>query len=64
MEYDPTNGLVAGANLVRVGVTRTAAQALPISGGFVGAASDPLGLNVCVAVGAVPIKEDASPDLN
>jgi transglutaminase-like putative cysteine protease len=60
MEYDPTNGLVAGANLVRVGVTRTAGQALPISGGFVGASNDPLGLYVCVAVGATPIMEDAS----
>ena len=38
MEYDPTNGLVAGANLIRVGVARSAAQALPISGGYVGAA--------------------------
>ena len=37
MEYDPTNGLVAGANLVRVGVARSAAQALPVSGGYVGA---------------------------
>ena len=37
MEYDPTNGLVAGANLVRVGVARSASQALPISGGYVGA---------------------------
>ncbi|WP_294539872.1 transglutaminase family protein [uncultured Rhodoblastus sp.] len=56
-EYDPTNGLVAGANLVRVGVTRTAGQALPISGGFVGAADDSLGLNVCVAVTAAPIEK-------
>ena len=36
-EYDPTNGLVAGANLIRVGVARSAAQALPVSGGYVGA---------------------------
>ena len=27
VEYDPTNGLVAGANLIRVGVTREASQA-------------------------------------
>ena len=39
-EYDPTNGLVAGANLVRVGVTRSASQALPISGGYVGTPDD------------------------
>ena len=54
MEYDPTNGLVAGANLVRVGVARSAAQALPISGGYVGATGDSIGLNVDVAVRAVP----------
>jgi transglutaminase-like putative cysteine protease len=60
-EYDPTNGLVAGANLIRVGVTRTAAQALPISGGFIGDPNDPLGLDVCVAVSAAPVVERASP---
>ena len=55
IEYDPTNGLLAGANLVRVGVTRTAEQAIPISGGYIGDPNDTLGLDVCVAVGAVPI---------
>jgi hypothetical protein len=34
------------------GVTRTAAQASSISGGYIG---DTLGLDVCVAVSAVPI---------
>jgi hypothetical protein len=43
------------ANLIRVGVTRTAAQAIPISGGYIGDANDTLGLDVCVAVSAVPI---------
>jgi hypothetical protein len=47
--------MVAGANLVRVGVARSAAQALPISGGYVGAPDDSIGLNVDVAVRAVPI---------
>ncbi|MBR1271921.1 transglutaminase family protein [Bradyrhizobium sp. AUGA SZCCT0222] len=55
VEYDPTNGLVAGANLVRVGVTREAEQALPISGGFIGNADDPTGLHVDVSVHATPI---------
>jgi len=55
MEYDPTNGLVAGANLIRVGVARSASQALPISGGYVGAPDDSLGLSVDVAVRAEPI---------
>jgi transglutaminase-like putative cysteine protease len=55
VEYDPTNGLVAGANLVRVGVARSASQATPVSGGYVGAANDAIRLNVDVAVRAVPI---------
>jgi transglutaminase-like putative cysteine protease len=54
-EYDPTNGLVAGSNLVRVGVARSAEQALPVSGGYVGRPDDAIGLNVDVAVAGVPI---------
>lgn len=50
VEYDPTNGVPDGANLVRIGVCRTPEQALPVSGGFVGAATDPLGLRVSVDV--------------
>jgi transglutaminase-like putative cysteine protease len=55
VEYDPTNGLIAGANLIRVGVTREAEQALPISGGFIGNADDPTEMNVDVSVRAAPI---------
>jgi transglutaminase-like putative cysteine protease len=55
MEYDPTNGLIAGSNLVRVGVARSAAQALPVSGGYVGRPNDSIGLKVDVAVSAAPI---------
>jgi hypothetical protein len=55
MEYDPTNGLIAGSNLVRVGVARSAAQALPVSGGYVGRPDDSIGLKVDVAVRAAPI---------
>lgn len=55
VEYDPTNGLVAGANLIRVGMTRSAAQALPVSGGYVGGADDSLGLHVDVTVRAEPL---------
>ncbi|TPE45657.1 transglutaminase family protein [Amaricoccus solimangrovi] len=54
VEYDPTNGLIAGANLIRVGATREAAQAIPISGSFVGNADDPIGMHVDVSVRAVP----------
>jgi transglutaminase-like putative cysteine protease len=51
VEYDPTNGLIAGANLVRVGVTREASQAIPISGSFAGNAADPIAMHVDVSVG-------------
>lgn len=50
VEYD------AGANLIRVGVTREASQAIPISGGFIGSASDPIGMHVDVTFSAVPIR--------
>jgi len=55
VEYDPTNGLVAGANLIRVGVTRLASQASPVSGSFMGDGGDFEGLDVDVAVTAIPI---------
>jgi transglutaminase-like putative cysteine protease len=55
MEYDPTNGLIAGSNLIRVGVARSAEQAAPVSGGHVGRPDDAIGLNVDVAVRAAPI---------
>jgi transglutaminase-like putative cysteine protease len=50
LEYDPTNGLVAGRNLVRVGVARTPQQAVPIAGGFLGDVSDMTGLAVDLTV--------------
>ena len=52
VEYDPTNGLIAGENLIRVAVTRDASQAVPISGSFVGSGSDFLGMTVDVTVSA------------
>jgi transglutaminase-like putative cysteine protease len=36
VEFDPTNGLIAGENLIRVAVTRDPAQAAPIGGSFFG----------------------------
>lgn len=59
VEYDPTNGLLAGSNLIRVGVTREAAQASPISGSFDGRPDDPIGLHVDVSVTAVPVHRSA-----
>ena len=48
--YDPTNGTVNGANLIRVAVTRDISQAVPVGGSYVGARGDYLGMTVDVAV--------------
>jgi transglutaminase-like putative cysteine protease len=50
VEFDPTNGLIAGRNLIRVSVARTPEQAVPVSGGFIGKRSDFLSLEVDVTV--------------
>jgi transglutaminase-like putative cysteine protease len=50
VEYDPTNGLIAGENLIRIAVTRDPSQAIPISGTFTGAGSDFIGITVEVLV--------------
>lgn len=50
VEFDPTNGIVGGKNLIRVAVTRDPSQAVPVSGQWFGAANDFLGLTVEVMV--------------
>ena len=50
VEFDPTNGLVGGANLIRVGVARDPAQAMPLQGTFTGAAEDFIDMTVAVTV--------------
>ncbi len=50
IEYDPTNGVIAGENLIRVAVTRDATQAVPIGGSFSGEPEDYLGMEVKVTV--------------
>lgn len=52
VEFDPTNGLVGGANLIRVGVARDPRQAIPLQGSYRGAASDFLDMQVEVRVTA------------
>jgi transglutaminase-like putative cysteine protease len=52
IEFDPTNGLVGGNDLIRVAVTRDPSQAVPLSGTFSGAPSDFLGMSVEVKVAA------------
>ena len=50
IEFDPTNGLVAGRNLIRVCSARAPEQAVPIGGGYVGDADDFVDLEVSVDV--------------
>jgi len=52
VEFDPTNALVAGENLIRVAVTRDPAQAIPIGGTFAGESAEYLGMEVDVTVHA------------
>jgi len=59
VEYDPTNGLIAGDNLIRVAVTRDPSQAIPISGVFDGTKGRPLGMTVDVTVRASATPQDA-----
>lgn len=62
VEYDPTNGIIAGENLIRVAVTRDPSQALPISGSFTAKPSDFLGMTVEVVVTAQDPEQDPEQD--
>lgn len=48
--YDPTNGTIGGADLIRVAVTRDIGQAVPISGSFIGAPNEYVSMTVEVTV--------------
>jgi transglutaminase-like putative cysteine protease len=50
VEFDPTNALVGGRNLIRVAVARDASQAVPLSGSFKGSPGAFLSLTVDVTV--------------
>jgi transglutaminase-like putative cysteine protease len=50
VEYDPTNGIIAGENLIRVAVTRDPSQGLPVEGSFIGEAESFIGMEVEVTV--------------
>jgi transglutaminase-like putative cysteine protease len=54
VEFDPTNALAGGKDLIRVGVTRDPSQAVPLSGSFTGASGAYLGMTVEVEVKAEP----------
>jgi transglutaminase-like putative cysteine protease len=50
VEFDPTNGQVGGANLIRIAVAREPFQALPLQGAYLGAPDDFLEMEVDVRV--------------
>ena len=50
VEFDPTNAIVGGKNLIRVAVARDPRQASPLSGAWTGAPEDYLGMEVTVSV--------------
>ena len=52
VEFDPTNGLVGNADLVRVAIARDPRQAAPLWGSYAGAAEDFLDMEVEVTVSA------------
>ena len=54
VEFDPTNGIVGSADLIRVAVVRDPRQAMPVSGTWTGFPSDHLGMTVEVEVTAEP----------
>jgi transglutaminase-like putative cysteine protease len=52
VEFDPTNGIVGNADLVRVAVARDPRQAVPLHGTWAGLPADYLGMDVEVEVHA------------
>jgi transglutaminase-like putative cysteine protease len=54
VEFDPTNGIVGSRDLIRVAVARTPAQAIPLSGSYVGTSSDSSGMKIQVNVTTEP----------
>ncbi|ESQ77964.1 transglutaminase family protein [Asticcacaulis sp. YBE204] len=50
VEFDPTNGIIGNRDLIRVGVTRTPYQAIPLWGTHTGSRIDSLGMDVQVNV--------------
>ena len=50
VELDPTNGLVGGANLIRVAVARDPKQAIPLQGSYHGAAEGFIDMRIEVEV--------------
>jgi transglutaminase-like putative cysteine protease len=52
VEFDPTNAIVGGKNLIRVAVARDPSQASPLAGEWTGTPADYLGMEISVVVTA------------
>ena len=52
VEFDPTNALIGGRNLIRVAVARDASQAAPLVGSYSGAPEDFVSMSIEVQVAA------------
>ena len=61
VEFDPTNGIVGNAGLIRVAVARDPAQAVPISGTWSGFPNSDLGMDVKVEVRLDELQDTAAP---
>jgi transglutaminase-like putative cysteine protease len=59
VEFDPTNGLVGGRNLIRVAVARDPSQAIPLSGSFTGPGNAFMGLSVEVEITAAQTSDQS-----
>ena len=60
LDYDPTNQISAGFDLIPVAVARHPAQAIPLEGSWFGEANDYLGMTVNVAVQKIGNAPDLS----
>jgi transglutaminase-like putative cysteine protease len=59
VEFDPTNALVGGRNLIRVAVARDPSQAIPLSGSFTGPGNAFMGLSVEVEITAAQTSDQS-----
>lgn len=61
VEYDPTNGLIAGRNLIRICSARSPEQAVPLAGTYEGQANDFVQLRVDVQAVSTPARSQTAP---
>jgi hypothetical protein len=65
VEFDPTNGIVGNADLIRVAISRDPRQAVPLHRTWAGRPDDYLGMDVPTEndrpVRVTPVRAGASP---